>query len=47
MDIVEYYILLLDRNHDGGGVMIYVRVDIPSKEVSKHKFTKNIEAIFY
>ena len=36
----------LDRNHDGGGVMIYVRGDIPSKEVVKHKFTKNIEAIF-
>ena len=36
----------LDRNNNGGGVMIYVRGDIPSKELTKHNFTKNIEAIF-
>ena len=35
----------LDRNRNGGGVMIYVREDIPSKELKKHKFSKNIEAI--
>ena len=36
----------LDRNCNGGGVMIYVRKDIPSKELKNHKFSKNIEAIF-
>ena len=36
----------LNRNKDGGGVMIYVRKDIPSKELKKHKFSKNIEALF-
>ena len=36
----------LDRNRHGGGVIIYVREDIPSKELNKHKFTKNIEGLF-
>ena len=36
----------LDRNRHGGGVMIYVREDIPSKILTKHKFSKNVEAIF-
>ena len=35
-----------DRNRHGGGVMIYVREDIPSKELTKHKFVKTIEGIF-
>ena len=35
-----------DRNRNGGGVMVYVRKDIPSKELKKHTFPKNIEAIF-
>ena len=30
----------LDRNRDGGGVLIYVREDIPSKQLNKHSFTK-------
>ena len=30
----------LDRNCYGGGVMIYVRKDIPSKELKIHKFSK-------
>ena len=30
----------------GGGVMLYVREDIPSKLLTKHKFSKNIKAIF-
>ena len=29
----------LDRNRCGGGVMIYVREDIPSKVFNKHTFT--------
>jgi hypothetical protein len=36
----------LDRNRNGGGVIIYVREDIPSKELNKHRFTKNIEGLF-
>ena len=36
----------LDRNRHGGGVMLYVRDDIPSKILTKHKFSKTIEAIF-
>ena len=36
----------LDRNRNGGGVMIYVREDIPSKLLSKHTFTKPIEGLF-
>ena len=36
----------LDRNREGGGVLIYVREDIPSKELSKHTFTKNVEGMF-
>ena len=29
-----------------GGVITYVREGIPSKELNKHKFTKNIEGLF-
>ena len=36
----------LDRNRNGGGVIIYIREDIPSKELKKHNFTKNIEGLF-
>ena len=36
----------LDRNRHGGGVMVYIREDIPSKELHKHKFTKNVEGLF-
>ena len=36
----------LDRNRDGGGVLIYVREDIPSKLLNKHDFTKNVEGMF-
>ena len=36
----------LDRNRDGGGVMIYVREDIPSKLLNKHNFTSPIEGLF-
>ena len=31
-----------DRNSNGGGVLIYVRKDIPSIQLKKHNFTKNI-----
>ena len=35
-----------DRNRYGGGVMIYVREDIPCDILMKHSTPKNIEAIF-
>ena len=34
-----------DRNKDGGGVMIYIREDIPSDILLKHNLPSNIEAI--
>ena len=36
----------LDRNREGGGVLIYVREDIPSKLLDKHNLTKNVEGLF-
>ena len=36
----------LDRNRHGGGVMIYVREDISSKQLTKHTFKDDIEGIF-
>ena len=35
----------LDRNANGGGILIYVREDIPSKELNLHNFD-DIEGIF-
>lgn len=36
----------LDRNREGGGVLIYVREDIPSKLLNKYKFTEDVEGMF-
>ena len=36
----------LDRDRNGGGVIIYVRVDIPSKIFTKHVLPTDIEALF-
>ena len=36
----------LDRNRNGGGVIIYVREDIPSNILEKHKLPHDIEGIF-
>ena len=36
----------LDRNCFGGGVLVYVRTDIPSKELKKRNLHKYIEALF-
>ena len=36
----------LDRNSQGGGVMIYIREDIPSKLLNRHNFTLPMEALF-
>ena len=35
-----------DRNTNGGGILIYVRDDIPSKELNNHNFPDDIEGIF-
>ena len=36
----------LDRNKFGGGVMVYIRDDIVSKELKTHKTILDIEGIF-
>jgi exonuclease III len=36
----------LDRNRDGGGVLVYVREDMPSKLLSKHNFSLSVEGMF-
>ena len=36
----------LDRNNFGGGILVYVREDIPCKELKKHNFSNDIEGIF-
>ena len=35
-----------DRNINGGGVVIYIREDIPCKELTTHPFSSDIEGIF-
>ena len=35
-----------DRNRNGGGVLIYIREDIPSKLLADHKLPHDIEGIF-
>ena len=39
--------LRLDRNRHGGGILIYIREDLPSKELVKHNFNNDIEGIFF
>ena len=36
----------LDRNRNGGGIVIYVREDIPNRMLTKHNFPDNIEGLF-
>ena len=36
----------LDRNRNGGGIIIFVREDIPSKMLQKHKLPQYIEGMF-
>ena len=35
-----------DRNRHGGGLLLYVREDIPAKELSRHTFSNDIEGMF-
>ena len=37
----------LDRDKHGGGILIYIREDIQSKQLSKHNLTKDIDDIFF
>ena len=32
-----------DRNRNGGGIIIYVREDIPNRMLTKHNFPDNIK----
>ena len=36
----------LDRNRNGGGIMIFIRDDIPSRVLTKHVFPDDIEGLF-
>ena len=36
----------LDRNRNGGGVMIYIRDDIPSRHLLNHVFLSDIEGLY-
>ena len=36
----------LDRNKHGGGILIYIREDISSKQLTKHTFKDDMEGIF-
>ena len=35
-----------DRNKSGGGVIVYIRDDIPNKQLVKHKLHEDIEGVF-
>ena len=39
--------LRLDRNAGGGGLLVYVRSDIPSSELKSFKFDDDIECICF
>ena len=36
----------LDRNGNGGGLLVYIREDVPCKELKSHNFADDIEGIF-
>ena len=36
----------LDRNRNGGGLLVYIREDIPSKELKSHTLAEDFEGIF-
>ena len=36
-----------DRNQNGGGIMLYIREDIPSKSLTEIKLDNEIEKAFY
>ena len=46
LKIEGYKAYRLDRNEIGGGVLIYVRKEIPCKQLQRHNFLKHVEALF-
>ena len=36
----------LNRNSHGGGIMVYIRDDLPNKELKSHKLPNSIESSF-
>ena len=44
--IIEGYTKPYRLDCNSGGVLIYIRKDIPSKQLKKHNFSKNIETVF-
>ena len=36
-----------DRNADGGGVLIYVKQDIPCREITSYSIEMNFKGIFF
>ena len=45
-DIDGYIQFRLDKKHDAGGIIIYIREDIPCRELKNHLLSNNIEGIF-
>ena len=42
--VTEFFVpYILDRNRNGGGIMIFIRDDIPSRVLTKHVFPDDIE----
>ena len=37
----------LDRNANGGGLLVYVRSDIPSRQLNSFKFSEGVECISF
>ena len=45
--VTEFSVLYrLDQNRNGGGIVIFIRDDIPSRVLTKHVFLGNIEGLF-
>ena len=44
--LIRFQCLRFDRNRSGGGVIFYVRDYIPSKQVTKHKLSDDIQSAF-
>ena len=46
--LIEGYLkpFRLDINRNGGGLLVYIREDIPCKELKYLSFAKDIESIF-
>ena len=47
--LIEGYLkpFRLDRNWNGGGLLVYIRENIPCKELKSHSFTGDIERYLY